>query len=173
MWKRRDITAVDIAPGSDCPSSFCFHCSFSFFFIVVVIIIACLFIVFIIPSSYYLFDSRKGEKKWADIYDHLSVLFDILFFQYLSSCRIIILYLEMNFTLLLLLLLLTEIRDLQRRRKYGHGYQLSIKDRRHINDNWRNEPTHDTCHARDINEYFHQQVCDIFIKLNCLFKTFI
>jgi hypothetical protein len=34
-----------------------------------------------------------------------------------------------------LLLLLTEIRDLQRRRKYGHGYQFSITDRRRINDN--------------------------------------
>jgi len=41
--------------------------------------------------------------------------------------------------MILTLLLITKSRDLQRKRKYGYGFQLSITDRHHINDNWRDE----------------------------------
>ncbi len=60
----------------------------------------------------------------------------------ISWRRLIILYLEMIFTLLL-----TETRDLQRRRKYWHGCQLSITDRRRFNDNWRDEHIHQAIHT--------------------------
>lgn len=57
-----------------------------------------------------------------------------------------------------LLLLLTETRDLQRRRKYGYGYQLLITDRHRINDNWRDEYLHRAKYARYMSRSRHQRI---------------
>ena len=161
------------------------------FFPHLVVVVACLFIVFVTPlSSDFLFirgsvgeseekicaspllllplsSSSSSSTSWSSLIFSCAVFF--FYTHCLWSSRRRILYFEMIFTLLLL----TEIRDLQRRRKCVHGYELSITDRRRTNDNWRDESTHRalrTIHATfatstntSINRYEWHLTCKLIV----------